>query len=88
MRNYRDLRAWDEAHQLTLATYKVTQSFPKDEKFGLTSQIRRAAASISANLAEGVVAVLMARWGDSCRSRWAQVPNCPTICCCPRIWSF
>ena len=53
MRNYKDLRVWDEAHRLTLAIYKATQSFPKDERFGLTSQIRRACSSIAANLAEG-----------------------------------
>jgi four helix bundle protein len=53
MRNYRDLRVWDEAHRLTLEVYKASQSFPKEERFGLTSQIRRAAASIAANLAEG-----------------------------------
>jgi len=53
MRNYKDLRVWDEAHQLTLVIYKATQSFPKEERFGLTSQIRRASVSIPANLAEG-----------------------------------
>lgn len=53
MRNYRDLRVWDEAHRLTLDIYKATQSFPRDERFGLTSQVRRASASIAANLAEG-----------------------------------
>jgi four helix bundle protein len=53
VRNYKDLRVWDEAHRLTLAVYKVTQVFPKDERFGVTSQIRRASASIAANLAEG-----------------------------------
>jgi four helix bundle protein len=53
MRNYKDLRVWEEAHTLTLAVYKVTQAFPKEERFGLTSQIRRASASIGANLAEG-----------------------------------
>ena len=53
MRNYKDLRVWDEAHRLTLSVYKVTQTFPKEERFGLTSQIRRASASIPANLAEG-----------------------------------
>jgi len=53
MRNYKDLRVWEEAHALTLSIYKVTQLFPKDERFGLTSQIRRASASIGANLAEG-----------------------------------
>jgi len=53
MRNYKDLRVWDEAHQLTLTIYRATQSFPKEERFGLTSQIRRASASTAANLAEG-----------------------------------
>ena len=53
MRNYRDLPVWDEAHQLTLAIYKATQTFPKEERFGLICQLRRAAASVPANLAEG-----------------------------------
>jgi four helix bundle protein len=53
VRNYKDLRVWEEAHRLTLAIYTVTQGFPKDERFGLTSQVRRASASIAANLAEG-----------------------------------
>jgi four helix bundle protein len=53
MRNYRDLRVWEEGHQLTLAVYEATALFPKEERFGLTSQIRRASASIAANLAEG-----------------------------------
>jgi len=53
MRDYRNLRVWDEAHRVTLAVYSVTQLFPREERFGLTSQARRAAASIAANLAEG-----------------------------------
>jgi four helix bundle protein len=53
MRNYRDLRVWEDAHRLTLAVYKSTQSLPKEERFGLTSQIRRSSASMGANLAEG-----------------------------------
>ena len=53
MRNYRDLLVWEKAHLLTLAVYKNTRSFPNDERFGLTSQIRRASASIPASLAEG-----------------------------------
>ena len=44
---------WEKAHRLTLEVYKATASFPKDELYGLTSQIRRAAASVPANIAEG-----------------------------------
>ena len=53
MRNYRDLQVWEKAHRLALAIYRGTQDFPKEERFGLTSQVRRSAASIAANLAEG-----------------------------------
>ena len=53
MRNYKDLVVWERSHALTLALYRVTKVFPKDELFGETSQIRRAAASIGANIAEG-----------------------------------
>ena len=68
MRNYKDLRVWEEAHQLTLSVYKVTQVFPKDERFGLTSQIRRASASIPANLAEGC-----GRRSDGEMARYVQI---------------
>jgi four helix bundle protein len=44
---------WSSAHELTLALYKATRSFPSDERFGLTAQIRRATVSIGANIAEG-----------------------------------
>jgi four helix bundle protein len=47
------LHVWQKAHVLTLAIYKATQCFPKEERFGLTSQIRRSSASVGANLAEG-----------------------------------
>jgi four helix bundle protein len=53
MRNYKDRQVWEKAHKLTLAVYKGTQDFPKEERFGLPSQIRRSSASIPANLAEG-----------------------------------
>ena len=53
MRNYEDLHVWQKAHVLTLAIYKATRGFPNEERFGLTSQIRRSCASIGANLAEG-----------------------------------
>ena len=53
VRSFEDLDAWKAAHQLTLAVYRVTKSFPREEMFGLTSQLRRASVSIEANMAEG-----------------------------------
>ena len=53
MKDFRDLQVWNKAHQLTLRSYVVTQTFPRQEIYGLTSQIRRCAASIAANIAEG-----------------------------------
>lgn len=53
MRDFRNIKAWIKGHQLVLATYKATQDFPSDERFGLISQMRRAATSIPTNIAEG-----------------------------------
>lgn len=53
MRNHRDLQVWNKAYALTLEIYKVSRSFPKEELYGLTSQMRRAAIFVGANLAEG-----------------------------------
>ena len=55
MRSFKELKVWQKGHELTLAIYRATKSFPKDETYGLTSQLRRAAASIPANIAEGCV---------------------------------
>ncbi len=53
MRDFRELRVWQKAHQLTLAVYRATVAYPRDELYGLTSQTRRASVSIAANIAEG-----------------------------------
>src|SRR3989339_1633776 len=53
IKNFYDLEAWQRGHLLVLEVYKLTKNFPGEEKFGITSQIRRAAASITANIAEG-----------------------------------
>lgn len=53
MKNFRDLMVWQKAHALTLTCYRSTAAFPKQEVYGLTSQIRRCSASIAANIAEG-----------------------------------
>jgi len=55
IRTFRDLTVWQKAHQFVLQAYQLTRSFPDDEKFGIVSQLRRAASSIPANIAEGFV---------------------------------
>jgi four helix bundle protein len=68
MRNYEDLEVWQKAHALTIRLYQITEDFPRAEMFGLTSQIRRAAASIGANLAEGC-----GTWTDLELARYVQI---------------
>lgn len=52
-KSFTDLIVWQKAHQFVLTTYRITKMFPKEEMYGLTSQFRRAAVSIAANIAEG-----------------------------------
>jgi four helix bundle protein len=68
MRNFREINVWEKSHQLTLAIYKVTQAFPVEERYGLTGQMRRASASIPANIAEGC-----GRTGDAELRRFMQI---------------
>ena len=68
MRDFKDLVVWERSHRMTLALYRATDHFPKSELFGLTSQIRRAAASVPTNLAEGC-----GRWGDGDMGRFVQI---------------
>ena len=53
MGDFHDLKVWQKAHQLALAVYEATGKFPREEMYGLTSQLRRSSSSIAANLAEG-----------------------------------
>lgn len=53
IKSFTDLNAWRESHKLVILIYKASETFPKNEIFGLTNQIRRAAVSISSNIAEG-----------------------------------
>ena len=68
MQNFRNLKVWQKAHTLTLDVYRATKSFPREELYGLTSQIRRACVSISANIAEGAC-----RNGDADFGRFLQM---------------
>jgi four helix bundle protein len=66
--DFRKLSVWQKSYQLTLKIYRLTSSFPKEETFGITSQMRRAAASIPANIAEG-----SGRGGDPELRRFCQI---------------
>lgn len=68
MQDFRNLLVWQKAHQLTLSVYKATELFPKEELYGLTSQMRRSASSIPTNLAEG-----SGRGSDAEFARFAQI---------------
>jgi four helix bundle protein len=68
MKDFRDLSVWKRAHELTLAVYRATTGFPREERFGLTSQIRRSCTSIPANIAEGC-----GRSGDPEFSRFLSI---------------
>jgi len=68
MRDHEELEVWQKADQLTLKIYRATEAFPRSEIFGLRSQIRRAAGSVGANLAEGC-----GRWSDRELARYIQI---------------
>lgn len=53
MKDFKELKVWQKAHKLTLEVYEGTRNFPKEERYGLTSQMRRSCFSIPANIAEG-----------------------------------
>lgn len=68
MQDFRNLRVWQESHRFTLSVYRATKHFPAEERFGLTSQLRRSASSIPANLAEGT-----GRGSDADFARFVQI---------------
>lgn len=68
MKDFRELKVWQKSHQLALKVYQATATFPRDELYGLTSQIRRSCASIPANIAEGC-----GRGGEAELARFLQV---------------
>jgi four helix bundle protein len=68
MQSFRNLKVWEKAHGLTLDVYKASKGFPRDELYGLTSQMRRSSASIGANIAEGCC-----RKGDIELGRFLQI---------------
>jgi four helix bundle protein len=68
MRDFKEYKVWEKSHYLALEVYRVTATFPKEELYGLTSQIRRASTSIPANIAEGC-----GRSGNTELARFLQI---------------
>ena len=68
VKDFRELKVWEKAHEFTLRAYRLTETFPKQELFGMTSQIRRCGSSIPANIAEGC-----GRLGNSELHRFLQI---------------
>jgi four helix bundle protein len=70
LKDFRKLKVWEKSHHLTLSVYQATSSFPDHERYGLTSQLRRAAVSIPTNIAEGY-----GRGGDAEFARFLQIAS-------------
>jgi len=68
MKDFRQLKVWERSHQLALEVYKATKNFPREELYGLTSQIRRSSMSIPTNIAEGC-----GRFTDADFARFLQI---------------
>jgi four helix bundle protein len=68
MKDFRELKVWEKAHAMTLSIYRATSGFPREETYGLTSQMRRACISIPANIAEGC-----GRNGDAELARFLRI---------------
>jgi four helix bundle protein len=88
MQDFRSLQVWPKGHQLTLAVYGAKASFPREELYGLTSQIRRSCASIPANIAEGCGRTGKAELARFLQVSWVRPANSNTIFYWPTIWGF
>jgi four helix bundle protein len=78
MKDFHDLKVWERAHQFAVAIYKVTKTYPREEIYGVTSQIRKAASSIPTNISEGCgrgsdkdfARFLQIAFGSACESEY------------------
>ena len=80
MQSFKNLKVWEKAHAVTLEVYKASRTFPRDELYGLTSQMRRASASVGANIARARVGRVMPNSEDFSRSRLGQLVNSNITC--------
>ncbi len=67
-KSYRDLKVWQLAHEFVMEVYRVCKLFPDDEKYGLTSQLKRSSVSVPSNIAEG-----FSRWGDQDKIKFYNI---------------
>ncbi len=81
MKDFRELKVWEKAHEMALRAYRLTEGFPKHELFGLASQIRRCGASIPANIAEGCGRLGNTELHRFLRSHVDQRANSNITCC-------
>jgi hypothetical protein len=88
MKGFKDLKVWHKAHELTLAVYGTTRRFPREELYGLTSQLRRSAASIAANIAEGCDDARTVKWLVFFRSREDRRARWSTTSCWLTTFTF
>ena len=77
IKSFRQLETWQEAHKLVLLVYRTTTDFPKEERYGLTSQMRRASVSVPANVAEGFKRTSIRDKTRFYRSIWATSDPTP-----------
>jgi four helix bundle protein len=81
MRSFRNLKVWEKAYAVTLDIYKTSRAFPKEELYGPTSQMRRASASVGANIAEGSCRKETLSLGGFSISRLGRRANLNTTSC-------
>ena len=86
--NFTDLNAWKEGHWLVLQIYKHSDTFPSQEKFGVTSQINRAVVSITCNIAEGFSRKTSKANLISIKLPAHQLPKCKTYLLSQKIWNI
>jgi len=88
MKDFRGLSVWRKAHAVTLEIYRVTRSFPREETYGITSQMRRCSSSVAANIAEGCGRRGNTEFADSLECRWAPRVSWNISFCSRVTWAM
>jgi hypothetical protein len=87
--DYRDLIVWQKAIDLTVCVYELTRAFPKDEAYGLVSQMRRAAISVASNIAEGIGRLNVGEFRQFLGiSQGIDLRASDAASCCQKTWNW